>query len=122
MRSERSIAGLSDFLDGGVYTSMPAKLPAALRDRTAMVAGAMPEGVEAALRLADWCRGVKLVTAMRTRAASLRGRTNVSILRGSEIVCVDGIGQLECVLVREIRTGVLSAHTASALFLLRPHE
>jgi hypothetical protein len=121
VRSERLIPGLARLLGSGVYRSMPARLPPALRDGRAMVAGAMPEAADAVLRLAGWYRSVTFVTPM-TGLCAFRGRSNVTTLRGFEIVCVDGIGQLECVVVRKIRTGAISAHGVTALFLLQPPE
>lgn len=119
LRGDQSIAGVRTLLGRGVYTSLPADVPPALRDREAIVLGATPEASNAVVRLADWCRSVTLIKPTSTRVPALRGRTNVTILHGSEIVCVDGIEQLECVVVRKIRTGAVSAHRAAALFLLR---
>lgn len=120
MRSDIAITGAPGFLGAGIYTSVPARLPAALRGREAVVSGATPETAGAVLRLLDWCRSVTLVERGRKRLEALGGRPGISILRGSEIVCVDGIGRLECVVVRNIRTGAITAHTAAALFLLSP--
>ena len=119
MDSDQSIPGVRSLLGAGVYTSVPAELPAALRDRVAIVDGATSEASDAVVRLSDWCRTVTLIKPTSTRVDALRGRTNVTILHGTEIVCVDGIEQLECVVVRKIRTGAISAHKAAALFLLR---
>jgi thioredoxin reductase len=119
MHTESSIPGVRSLLGAGVYSSMPKELPAALRDRDAIVGGATREAVDAVLRLADWCRAVTFIKPTSTRVAALRGRTNVTILHGAEIVCVDGIGQLESVVARKIRTGAVSAHSAAALFLLQ---
>ena len=118
MRPEH-IPGVVRLLGAGIHTSMPAELPAALRDRLAIVAGATPDAVAAVQRLAKWCRSVTFIKPTRTRVAALRGLTNVTIVHGAEIVCVDGIEHLESVVVREIRSGVISARTAAALFLLQ---
>lgn len=96
----------------GVHTSMPATLPEELRGREVVVAG---ESVDAALRLAEWGSAVTFVTARTSRVAAAK---NVTVLYGSEIVCVDGIERLESVVVRKIRTGVVSARNAAALFLM----
>ena len=116
MDSDHSIPGVRRLLGAGVYTSMPATLPAALRDRVAIVRAM--QAADAVVRLADWYLSVTLITPTNTRIAALRVRGNVTIHHGTEIVCVDGIEQLECVVVRKIRTGAISAHQASALFLL----
>lgn len=118
MRSDDSIPGLRPLLGAGVYTSVPARLPASLRDGMASVRGATAEAADAVLRLADWCRTVTFITPTRSPVAALRARANVTILHGAEIICVDGIGGLECIVVRQIHTGTVSAHTAAALFLL----
>lgn len=98
----------------GVYTSLPAELPAALRDRDVVVAGG---SFDAALRLAGWCSSVTFITPRTARVAT-EHRANLTILYGSEIVCADGIERLESVVVRKIRTGAVSARNAAALFLL----
>ena len=116
MDADQSIPGVRGLLGAGVYMSLPAKLPAALRDRIAIVRAS--EAAEAVLRLADWCSSVTLIQPGSTRVAALRGRANVTILHGTEIAGVDGIEQLECVVVRKIRTGAISVHEAAALFLL----
>ena len=100
---------------GGVYTSMPSELPATLRGCDVVVAG---DSTDAVLRLADCCRSVTFVTARSARIPELRGRTNVTILAATEIVCIDGIGQVESVVVRKVRTGAVSACSTAALFLL----
>ena len=116
MDGDRSIPGVRRLLGAGIYTSVPA-LPAALRDRVAIV-GAAVEVADALLRLADWCLSVIVIKPNRTGIAALRGRRNVTILHGTEIVCVDGIEQVECVVVRKISTGAISAYQVSALILL----
>lgn len=118
MRSDESIPGLGALLGAGVYTAVPVELPASLRDGMASVRGTTAEAADAVLRLAGWCRTVTFIKPARSPVAALRGRANVTILHGAEIVCVDGIGRLECVVVRQIRTGTVSAHAAAALFLL----
>ena len=102
----------------GVYTSMPAEVPDALHGRDAVVVGASSGAVDAVLRLAGCCRSVTYVTERATRIAALRGRANISILYGSEIVCVDGIEHLESVVLRRIRGGGITARCAAALFLI----
>lgn len=105
-------------LDGrelnGVYISLPAELPAALHGRDVIVAGGSFDAVR---RLAEWCSSVTFVTTDTARLAAAK-RANVTILYGSEIVCADGVGQVESVVVRKIRTGAVSARNAAALFLL----
>src|SRR5687768_1260496 len=110
MHDDQSIPGVRSLLGAGIYTSVPAELPAALRNRDAIVLGATPDASHAVARLADWCRSVTLIKPTSTRVTGLRDRANVTILHGTEILCVDGIEQLECVVVRRIRTGVVSAH------------
>lgn len=115
MDSDHSIPGVRRLLGAGVYTSVPATLPAALRNGVAI---ARAVEVDAVLRLADWCLTVIVIKPKRIRVSALRGRGNVTILHGTEIVCVDGIAQLECVVVRKTSTGAIRAHPADALFLL----
>jgi thioredoxin reductase len=102
----------------GVYTALPAELPAALHGRDVVMAGGSPDAV---LRLAEWCSSVTFVTAGTARLTALR-RANVTILYGSEIVCADGVGQVESVVVRKIRTGAVSARNAAAVFLMGKGE
>jgi hypothetical protein len=118
VHSDGSIPGVAGLLGAGVYTSMPPELPAALRDGQAVVAGEPRETVDAVVRLAGWCRTVTWIKTGHARVAALHGLTNVTILHGAEIVCVDGLGQLECVVARRLRTGAVSAYGAAALFLL----
>jgi hypothetical protein len=118
VRSDESIPGLRALLGAGVYTSVPAILPASLREGMASVRGTTAASADAVLRLADWCRTVTFIKPTRSPVAALRGRANVTILHAAEIVCVDGIGRLECIVVRQIHTGTVSAHIAAALFLL----
>ncbi|HEY0159660.1 MAG TPA: hypothetical protein VGF28_20400 [Thermoanaerobaculia bacterium] len=98
----------------GVYTSLPAELPAALHGRDVVVAGG---SFDAALRLAGRCSSVTFVTTRTTRLAAAK-HPNVTVLYGSEIVCVDGLGQVESVVVRKIRTGAISARGAAGVFLI----
>jgi hypothetical protein len=69
----------------GVYTSLPAELPAALHSRDVIVAGGSFDAVR---RLAEWCSSVTFVTTDTARLAAPK-RANVTILYGSEIVCAD---------------------------------
>jgi hypothetical protein len=118
MRRDHSIPGVLRFIGAGLYTSVPVELPAALRDQVVIVAGATEEAVSAVERLASWCRTVTYVKPGGTPIAALRGLKNVTVVGGAEIVCVDGIGQLECVVVRKISGGQVTAYGAVALFLL----
>ncbi|HYK05309.1 MAG TPA: hypothetical protein VE974_26400 [Thermoanaerobaculia bacterium] len=102
----------------GVYTSLPAELPATLHGREVVVAGGT---FDAALRLARCCSSVTFVTARTSRIAAAHSG-NVTILYGSEIICADGIDRLESVVVRKIRTGAVSACNAAALFLLTAQD
>lgn len=104
----------------GVYTSLPAELPAALHGRDVVVAGG---SLDPALRLTERCASVTFVTAGTGRLAAAK-RPNVTVLYGSEIVCVDGLGEVESVVVRKIRTGAISARGAAGVFLLdeSPHN
>lgn len=100
----------------GMHSSMPAQLPEELRGREVVVAG---ESFDAALRLAEWGSAVTYVTARTTRVVAGK---NVTVLYGSEIVCVDGIERLESVVVRKISTGVVSARNAAALFWMKGEQ
>jgi thioredoxin reductase len=102
----------------GVYTSMPAELPRSVKGRDVVVAG---DGLAAALRLADWCSSVTFITTRKTRVPAPHP-ANLNIIYGSEIVCADGVERLESVVVRKSRTGAVSAHNASALFLLKGEQ
>ncbi|HYO75898.1 MAG TPA: hypothetical protein VE010_05500 [Thermoanaerobaculia bacterium] len=101
----------------GVYTSMPDELPAALHGRDVVIAGG---NIDAALRLADCCSSVTLITP-RTARLSVANHAKITILYGSEIVCIDGLEQVESVVVRKIRTRTISARSAAGVFLLHDH-
>lgn len=100
----------------GVYTALPAEVPAALYGRDVIVTGG---SFEAALRLAERCSSVTFITPRTGRFAAAK-RPNVTVLYGSEIVCMDGVEQVESVVVRKIRTRAISAHAAAGVFLLSP--
>jgi NADPH-dependent 2,4-dienoyl-CoA reductase/sulfur reductase-like enzyme len=43
------------------------------------------------------------------RSAALPPRPHVTVLTGAEVACVDGVNGIEAVVVRDLRTGRLSA-------------
>lgn len=48
-------------------------------------------------------------------AAGPAGRRRVTVMTGAEIVCVDGVGAVEAVVVRRAATGRLAAFNARAV-------
>ena len=98
----------------GIYTSVPADLPQALRHADVVIAGGSFDAVR---QLAACCASVTYVTASTMRIHGTRD-ANVNVHYGSEIVCIDGVEHVESVVVRKRRTGAITACTAAALFLL----
>ena len=115
-RTWPAIEGIRALLGAGVYLTLPPELPETLRGRDAVVYGSHAGVVAGALRLGDICGRVTVVTP--AAATALRGRGNVSILRGAAIVCVAGVDRLESVLLRHGDAGRFSAVEAAALFLI----
>jgi hypothetical protein len=49
------------------------------------------------------------------RAAGMLAPRQLTVVTGSEVVCVDGVPHVEAVVVRRVRTGRLVAFNASAI-------
>jgi hypothetical protein len=45
------------------------------------------------------------------------GHGQIKVVTNAEVVCVDGIGRVEAVIIRDVRTGHLFAVNASAFVL-----
>ena len=118
MPTERSGARQNAGCNGqrliGVYTSVPAELPPALRGLDIVIAGG---NFYAAVQLATSCSSVTYVTARTTRLTGVRP-PNVRIRYGSEVVCADGVEHVETVIVRKLGSGAITACSAAALFLI----
>jgi hypothetical protein len=69
-------------------------------------------------------KGLRVLVVCRTSNRALervRGehRTTLQVMRGAEVVCVDGVGTPEAVLVRESRSGRLIGVNTSQLLWFR---
>ena len=73
-------------------------------------------------------RGLRVLLVIRPRLAGLSrelrqtlrlirvsSRRQVTVASGAEVACVDGVGTIEAVVVRHVRTGRLTGFNASAL-------
>lgn len=76
------------------------------------------EAIRGGRRLLVVLRPADERAARRLRRALVRaaspGTKRVSVLTAAEVVCVDGIGGVEAVVIRHVRTGRVSAVNASA--------
>jgi len=100
----------------GVYTAFDANAVYTLEGCDAVVVGTAMTARRAVDALATRCLRVVWLTG------SLHPRTthpNVRILRDIELLSVDGVARVECVLLVRKRTGRVLAMNASAVFLLR---
>ena len=114
----------SGFTGAGVYFGVPDALPEAFRCRDVFVAGEPRAAAAAALRLADHCRRVVLLSAgpRRTsapgaeRVHALDAASNVAA-RAAEVVEVVGVERVEALVLRDPRTGRTAVRAAAALFI-----
>ncbi|MGE0042803.1 MAG: FAD-dependent oxidoreductase [Vicinamibacterales bacterium] len=92
-----------------------------------VIVGVTPAGLEAAIAAARAGRRVLLVDRSMSAAARRRApqalaaegpdvRRRVRVWTGFEVVCVDGVGGTEAVVLRHVRTGRLVAVNASEVF------
>jgi hypothetical protein len=112
IETQRDLANAGRGLNG-VYTSVPAELPSALHDCDVVVGGG---SFDVALQLAAGCASVTYITTRTTRIR--KAPENVRIHYGSEIACIDGVTNVESVIVRKRSNGAITACTAAALFLI----
>jgi len=118
--------GLADFAGRGVHHELAAGADDRLRGRRVVVTGDDRAAALGALELARSGARVRLHLPRRLALHRLPlellermwSTPNLSVYPGSEIVACDGVGRLECVVVRD-RRGRTDAHALDDLFILR---
>jgi cation diffusion facilitator CzcD-associated flavoprotein CzcO len=99
----------------GVYAAFDADAVYALEGCDAVVVGTAAAARCAVDTLATRCRCVVWI-ASRTGA---RGTpSNVRVLRDAELLVIAGLTDVECVLIRQMRSGRVLALNAAAVFVL----
>lgn len=90
-----------------------------------VIVGASAAAITATVDAAN--RGLRVLLVIQPRLASLSlehrqtlrriraSRRHVSVVAGAEVACVDGVGAIEAVVVRHVRSGRLTGFNASAL-------
>ena len=91
-----------------------------------VIAGADQAAIAAAIEAVR--NGLRVLVVMRStraslvrrlrqelRSASVQSKGTLLIQTGAEVACADGVNAIEAVVVRDLRTGRLSAFNASAL-------
>ena len=91
-----------------------------------VIVGANAAAITATVDAAN--RGMRVLLVIRPRLPNLSlehrqtlrrirlsTRGQVSVIAGAEVACVDGVGAIEAVVVRHVRTGRLTGFNASAL-------
>ena len=96
-----SIPGAGELVGRGVYCGLPTNIPDPVRDRNAVVVGDAADCAAAARQLGEAGWKVTIVTR-----------------RATEVVCATGVGYLEALVLRRIRTRRIEACNASALCIL----
>ena len=116
------VPGVAELLGAGVFLSTPLESATDLGGLEVVIVGSPAAAAAAAERLAFCGCAVVAVTAERSFGAAerarVRQRLNVTLLAGMELVCADGIGRLESLVLRKISTGHISAIRADVLFVL----
>ena len=124
MKTLIDVPGLAALRGKGVWLEMPDDVLASLRDRHAVVIGDVESAAAAALRLDDGgCRVTVLATGLsatdiRALRRAVRGRAGIEVRLHAELACVDGIGQVEAVVMRTRGCRCVDACNASAVFIL----
>lgn len=128
MRNLLDVPGLAALRGKGVWFEMPDDVPASLRDGRAVVIGDVETAAMAALRLHDGgCHVTVLAngfsaTDIRTLRRAVRGRAGIDVRLNTELACVDGIDQVEAVVMRKRQCRCVDAFNACAVFILHAQE
>ena len=128
MKHLLDVPGLAALQGKGVWLEMPDAVPASLRDGHAVVIGDVDTAAAAAIRLDDGeCRVTVLATGLsasdiRTLRRAVRGRAGIEVRLHAELACVDGIDQVEAVVMRTRGCRCVDACNASAVFILNAQE
>jgi thioredoxin reductase len=124
MKTLLDVPGVAALCGKGVWFEMSDDVPASLRDGHAIVIGDTETAAAAALRLHDGgCRVTVLATGfsatdIRTLCRAVRGRAGIDVRVDTELACVDGIDQVEAVVMRKRGCRCVDACNASAVFIL----
>ena len=103
----------------GVYTAFDADAVYALEGRDAVVVGTAAAARRAVDTLATRCHRIVWIA----RGAGSRGTpSNVRVVRNTELLSIAGLTEVECVLLRRVRSGCVLAVNAAAVFVLTDAE
>lgn len=131
MKNLLDVPGVAALRGKGVWLEMPDDAPASLRDGHAVVIGDVETAATAAtaaVRLHEGGCRVTVLTAgfsasdIRTLRRAVRGRAGIDVRLNTELACVDGIDQVEVVVMRKRGCRCVDACNASAVFILNSQE